>query len=167
MRSTSKEVPHVYDMIGEKYRRHFWYRIARAAPTSSIRRAALSRVTFVDLANTAYVGPTVTLTPLGGETPRENLLIIGDRATVSPNVSFLCSMHPEGAKVPGEYGNRESITVENDVWIGADATILGGVTLGARSIVGAGAVVTTDVPPETVVGGVPASVIRDHNDQDN
>lgn len=147
-------------MIPEKYQRHFWYRIARSAPTSSLRRRALSSMSFVDVADTVYVGPTSTITPLGGETPSETLLTISERSTISPNVTFLCSMHPEESRLPGDYGKRAPITVENDVWIGADTTILGGVTLGEQSIVGAGAVVTDDVAPQSVVGGVPASQIN-------
>lgn len=152
-------------MIGEKYRRFFWYNLVRIAPTSGLRRKALERIIFVEVGDSVYVGPSITITPLGGETPTEKLLTLGNRSTISPNVSFLCSMHPEGADVPGDYGSRNPIRVENDVWVGADATILGGVTLGERSIIGAGAVVTKDVPPNTVVGGVPASVIKDHRNQ--
>jgi acetyltransferase-like isoleucine patch superfamily enzyme len=52
------------------------------------------------------------------------------------------------------------VVLGDDVWIGADATILKGVTIGDRAIVGAGAVVTSDVPADTVVAGNPARVIR-------
>ena len=51
------------------------------------------------------------------------------------------------------------VTIKNDVWIGANTTILGGVTIGKGVIVGAGAVVTKDVPDYTIVGGVPAKEI--------
>jgi acetyltransferase-like isoleucine patch superfamily enzyme len=54
-----------------------------------------------------------------------------------------------------------TITIDTNVWIGAAATILPGVTIGADSVVAAGAVVTHDVPPATVVAGVPAVVIRE------
>jgi acetyltransferase-like isoleucine patch superfamily enzyme len=53
------------------------------------------------------------------------------------------------------------VVVEDDVWIGANATIVDGVTIGAHSVVGAGAVVTSDVAPWSVVGGVPARFLRD------
>lgn len=56
------------------------------------------------------------------------------------------------------------IVVEDDVWIGANTTILDGVTIGSHSVVAAGAVVTKDVPPWSIVGGVPARVIRDRRD---
>ena len=52
------------------------------------------------------------------------------------------------------------IHIENKVWIGSNATILPGVTIGEGSIVAAGAVVTKDVPPMTIVGGVPAKIIK-------
>lgn len=54
----------------------------------------------------------------------------------------------------------EPIVIENDVWIGAGATILSGVTVGEGSVVAAGAVVTKDVPPFTLVGEVPARIIK-------
>lgn len=50
--------------------------------------------------------------------------------------------------------------LEENVWVGAQATILQGVTIGRNAVVAAGAVVTHDVPAGTVVGGVPARVIR-------
>ena len=53
------------------------------------------------------------------------------------------------------------VTIGDDVWIGANAVILPGVTIGRHCVVAAGAVVTTDVPDNTIVGGVPAKVIRE------
>jgi acetyltransferase-like isoleucine patch superfamily enzyme len=53
--------------------------------------------------------------------------------------------------------------IGKNVWIGSNATILPGVTIGDGSIVAAGAVVTKDVPPNTVVGGVPARIIKTVN----
>jgi acetyltransferase-like isoleucine patch superfamily enzyme len=52
------------------------------------------------------------------------------------------------------------IVIERNVWIAAGATIIGGVTIGENSVVAAGSVVTKDVPPNTLVGGNPARVIR-------
>jgi acetyltransferase-like isoleucine patch superfamily enzyme len=59
---------------------------------------------------------------------------------------------------------EEGIVVEDDVWIGTHVVVCDGVTIGSHSVVGAGAVVTRDVPPYSVVGGVPARVIRDRRD---
>lgn len=58
------------------------------------------------------------------------------------------------------WDNRGGITVGNDVWIGYEAVILAGVTIGDGAIIAARAVVTQDVPPYTIVGGVPARPIR-------
>ena len=52
------------------------------------------------------------------------------------------------------------IVVKDNVWIGAHATILAGVTIGENAVVAAGAVVTKDVPANTIVGGVPARVLK-------
>ena len=57
-------------------------------------------------------------------------------------------------------GARTRVTVGNDVWAGHNVNILGGVTVGDGAIIGAGAVVTSDVPPYAIVGGVPAKIIR-------
>jgi acetyltransferase-like isoleucine patch superfamily enzyme len=54
--------------------------------------------------------------------------------------------------------------IGKNVWIAAGATIIGGVTVGANAVVAAGSVVTKDVPPNTLVGGNPASVIRSIGD---
>lgn len=63
------------------------------------------------------------------------------------------------------WDNKGDIVVGNDVWIGYESTILSGVTIGDGAIIGARAVVTTDVPPYTIVGGVPAKPIRKRFDE--
>ena len=64
------------------------------------------------------------------------------------------------ADVTDAWDNRGDIVVGNDVWIGYEAVILSGVTIGDGAIIGTRAVVTKDVPPYTIVGGVPARPIR-------
>lgn len=56
--------------------------------------------------------------------------------------------------------STEAVTIANDVWIGANATILPGVSIGTHSVIAAGAVVTKDVPAYSVAGGVPAKIIK-------
>ena len=62
--------------------------------------------------------------------------------------------------IAGAWDNHGDIVIGNDVWIGYEAVILSGVTVGDGAIIGTRAVVTKDVPPYTIVGGVPARPIR-------
>ena len=62
--------------------------------------------------------------------------------------------------IPRAWDNKGDIVIGNDVWIGYEAVILAGVTVGDGAVVGTRAVVTKDVPPYTIVGGVPAKPIR-------
>ena len=89
---------------------------------------------------------------LGGITIEDNVLI-------APKVSLLSEGHPinpneRQSLVPGH------IHIKKNAWIGAGATILPGVTIGENSVVAAGAVVSKDVPANTVVGGIPAKQIK-------
>ncbi|KAF9691714.1 hypothetical protein EKO04_010223 [Ascochyta lentis] len=91
------------------------------------------------------------------------LITIGDRTLVGPNVSFYSATHPldplirQGTRGP-ELGKE--IHVGQDCWIGGNAIILPGVAIGRGSVVGAGSVVTKDVPDFTVVAGNPARIVR-------
>lgn len=89
------------------------------------------------------------------------MIKLGDNVLVGPKVSFYTAMHPIDAKQREQWLiYAKPITVEDNVWIGGSATILGGVTIGKNAIVGAGAVVTKDVEPNTIVVGNPARVLR-------
>ena len=84
---------------------------------------------------------------------------LGDGCLVGHNVVFATLDHD---KRPGRRGDMTAapIVVGKDVWIGAHATILKGVKIGDGAIVAAGAVVTRDVPPNTIAAGVPARVVK-------
>src|SRR5678810_272791 len=89
---------------------------------------------------------------LGGITIEDNVLI-------APKVSLLSEGHPVSPNerqslVPGK------IHIKKNAWIGAGATILPGITVGENAVVAAGAVVSKDVPANTIVGGVPAKIIK-------
>ena len=105
-------------------------------------------------ANT-YIGPNSVLFGAAG-------IEMGAGVLISPGVVITTHQHSyrqaevEIRHQPLRFGR---IVIERDVWIGANATILPGVRLGAGSVVGAGAVVTRDVPSNTVVAGVPARVL--------
>jgi maltose O-acetyltransferase len=86
---------------------------------------------------------------------------IGDRVLFGPAVQLLAATHPLEAELRAqglEYA--EPISIGDDVWLGGGAIVLPGVTIGDRAVVGAGSVVTRDVPADVVVAGNPARVIR-------
>ncbi|KRD43594.1 galactoside O-acetyltransferase [Cellulomonas sp. Root930] len=88
-------------------------------------------------------------------------VVIGDRVMIAPNVTLSTAGHPT---VPEERaGGRQfslPVRIEDDVWIGSNVVVLPGVTIGAESVIGAGSVVTHDIPPRVVAVGVPCRVVR-------
>lgn len=89
-------------------------------------------------------------------------ITIEDGVLIAPKVSLLSEGHPASPE------NRHSLMVapihiKKNAWIGANATILPGVTVGENAIVAAGAVVSKDVPDNTVAGGIPAKVVKTIN----
>ncbi len=87
-------------------------------------------------------------------------ITIGDDVMIGPNVSLITSEHPVAPSQRRTYLVGKPIVIARGVWIAAGATVIGGVTVGENSVVAAGSVVTRDVPPNTLVGGNPAKVIR-------
>jgi acetyltransferase-like isoleucine patch superfamily enzyme len=89
---------------------------------------------------------------------------MGDRVYTSPHTQIIAVNHvfddPERPFVDQGI-TAEGIVIEDDVWLGSAAVVTDGVRIGRGAVVAAGAVVTRDVPPHTVVGGVPARVLRD------
>jgi acetyltransferase-like isoleucine patch superfamily enzyme len=79
---------------------------------------------------------------------------------IGPNVSIITSGHPLEPSQRRTTTIGKPIVIEKNVWIAAGAIIIGGVTVGENSVVAAGSVVTKDIPPNTLVGGNPAKVIR-------
>ncbi|WP_428469875.1 acyltransferase [Photobacterium minamisatsumaniensis] len=90
-------------------------------------------------------------------------LTIGDRVLIGYNSHVLTSNH-RIPKLPKNIFNsghvKKKVIIDHDVWIGANCTILPGVTIGSGSIVAAGSVVTKDIPENSFCAGVPAKVIK-------
>ncbi|MCB0065414.1 MAG: acyltransferase [Caldilineaceae bacterium] len=111
---------------------------------------------FIRIGKQSLIGERNVLRGQGGIT-------IGDRVYTAPNVQMLAVNHVyhDPTRPMIEQGiTAEGITVEDDVWIGAGAILTDGVHIGKGAVIAAGAVVTKDVPAHTVVGGVPARVIK-------
>lgn len=100
-----------------------------------------------------FINFDCTFLDLGGITIEDGVLI-------APKVSLLSESHPVSPK------NRHSLVpkpihIKKNAWIGANATILHGVTIGENSVVAAGSVVSADVPDNVIVGGTPAKIIKE------
>ncbi|MBW3695511.1 sugar O-acetyltransferase [Vibrio sp. T187] len=90
-------------------------------------------------------------------------VIIGDYVMVGPNVTICTAGHPLDAATRYTYEEfAKPIHIADKVWIGANVVILPGVNIGFGAVVGAGSVVTKDVPANTVVVGNPAKVVKDN-----
>jgi acetyltransferase-like isoleucine patch superfamily enzyme len=80
-------------------------------------------------------------------------ITIGDRVLIGPRVTLATAGHPTEPAERRDFVTHAPIVIEDDVWIGAAATVAPGVTIGRGSVVGAGAVVAKDVPPMSLVTG--------------
>lgn len=92
---------------------------------------------------------------------------IGDNVQIAPNVSIYTAghpVHPESRNTGYEYGI--DITIGDNVWIGGSVSILPGVTIGDNAVIGAGSVVTKDIPANVIAAGNPCRVIREITEED-
>ena len=88
-------------------------------------------------------------------------ITIGDDVQFGPNVQLLTPTHPvEAEPRRAKWEAARPITIESNVWLGGGVIVLAGVTIGENTVVGAGAVVTRDLPANVVAMGVPARVSR-------
>ncbi len=92
-------------------------------------------------------------------------LEIGDHVLIAPGcfITDHAHRHARGQRIDEQGQESRAVRIGNDVWLGANAVVLPGVTIGDGAIVGAGAVVTRDVPAHTVVAGVPARPIGERH----
>lgn len=172
-----KPLPIANSKIGRVY-----YRLYLLASRLDGRGARLLRRRFLELATARkfpglHIGPDVVITGystliLGtnvsihrwSHITAEGGLEVGDNVSIGHRTSILTTEHSfDDLEVPikSQPLSFHAVSIGNDVWIGANVTILGGVNLGSRSVVAAGAVVTNSFPEgKVVLGGVPARVLR-------
>ncbi|HEX6430687.1 MAG TPA: DapH/DapD/GlmU-related protein [Niastella sp.] len=110
---------------------------------------------FTQIGKHVFINHACSFLDMGGITIEDDVLL-------GPKVNLITENHPL------DPSNRRAlickpIVIKRNAWIGAAATILPGVTIGENAVVAAGAVVTTDVPANTVVGGVPAKIIKSNH----
>lgn len=140
------------------YRRfmdHFWQVMSRVVPYSGIR-VRLHRWRGVKIGKNVHIGPQVTIDDV-----YPNFVIIEDGVSIAGQ-NFILTHNK-----PLEYHQHLSesflapVVIQKNAWVAIGVTILPGVTIGEGAIVASGSVVTKDVPPHTLVGGVPAKVLKE------
>lgn len=119
---------------------------------------------YTDCGKNIHIGKNVFIN-MGCKFQDQGGIFIGDGALIGHNVVLATLNH---AKSPQDRSSMlpAPIHIGKNVWIGANATVLPGVTIGDGAIVAAGAVVTRDIQENTIVGGVPAKVIRTISEED-
>lgn len=110
---------------------------------------------FISIGKNVFINHACSFLDLGGIT-------IEDQVLIGPRVNLVTENHPAD---PAERRSiiTKPIVIKRNAWIGTNATILPGVTIGENAIVAAGAVVSKDVPANTIVGGIPAKFIKSIN----
>lgn len=146
--------------------------LCRELPLKLIRWIAInhpdnsSRLLYYQLTNVPIGEGTVINSGVKLYDEYQGLVSFGKRVAVASDVNIIASSNPNNSKLADvpyvrEHLNRLApVIIEDDAWIGAQVVILPGVTIGKGAIVGAGATVVCDVPPHSVVAGVPARLTR-------
>lgn len=111
----------------------------------------------IDFGEHVFVNQSCTFLDQGG-------IRLGDGVLIGPKTNLISSDHPLPASERSEFITRAPITIEANAWLGAAVTVLPGVTIGRGAVVGAGTVVTKDVPPNTLVTGPSAFERKRWND---
>lgn len=129
-------------------------RLEAPGSTTIMLGAEIERPSGLTIGARTIVGPDVLLDARGG-------LTIGRDVNITGGCRFMSAKHD--VQDPGFEAVFEPITIGDRAWIALGATVLGGVTIGNGAVVAAGAVVTKDVPPFTIVGGIPAVPIGERS----
>lgn len=108
---------------------------------------------FIEFGRNVFVNSNCTFMDEGG-------IVIEDNVFIGPNVTLVTQNHAE-SPVLRNHTYAKAITIRRGAWIGAGALVLPGISVGENAIVGAGSVVTKDIPQNTIVAGNPARFIRE------
>ena len=108
-----------------------------------------------------YIGEDVSIAPRAQlAATSKGAITIGDRCAIASGVYIVTPTHDPNVLPVSSVGINRPVSIGQDVWIGTGAIILPGVTINDGAIIAAGAVVTKDVPPDCMMGGVPARLIK-------
>lgn len=149
----------------ERGKNAFLYKVGLRLPYSKWRIKAL-RALGHHVGEKVYIPSDLVITQ--DFTGNRGSLYLGDRVSIAPRCTFIILSHPNSSAVKKVVTYKKAfIRIEDDAWIGAGAIILPGVTVHEGAVVGAGSVVTKDVPARSIVAGNPARIIRRFDDDDN
>ena len=131
--------------------------VAKLSPGYGLRIWLLKKCNY-EIGEDVYIGEDLII--VDDLKDRTNYLFIEDRVAVSPRVTFVLHTKPNWSKIADYVDSKKgTITIKKDAWIGTGAVILPDVEIGEGAVVGANSVVTKNVPPYTIVGGIPAKKI--------
>ena len=150
-------------------------------PNEQEKREALLKEMFAEIGEGCYIEPPLHANWAGahvhfGNNVYANFnltlvddtdIYVGDKVMFAPNVTVATAGHPINPELRYQAMQYNiPVHIGNNVWIGANAVVLPGVTIGDNSVIGAGSVVTKDIPPNVVAVGNPCRVLREISDHD-
>lgn len=143
----------------KRVKKAFYYKVGMRFPYSKVRVRAMRKLGYKVGEQVYFPSDLIIGQNLVDDKAQ---LEIGNHVSIGPRVTILPMEHANASRVRSAMKVREGgVIIKDDVWIGAGVIILSGVTIGECSVIGAGAVVTKDVEPYTIVAGVPARKIKD------
>lgn len=157
------------------------YTFNQTRPSEQAKRARLLKEMFAEMGEDCYIEPPLHANWGGkhvhfgkGVYANFNLtlvddcdIIVGDHVMFGPNVTVSAGTHPIHPELRSKQAQYNvPVHIGNNVWIGAHAVLLPGVKIGENTVIGAGSVVTKDLPDNVIAVGNPCRVIREINEED-
>lgn len=140
-----------------KIYKRFLKLLIKNIPAYQIRRSFL-RAAGYKVGDNVYIGEDLIIID---ELNDKGYLRLGNRVAIAERVTLIISSRPNFSRFSGIVpSNHGPIVIEDDAWLGTGVIVMPNITIGEGAVVGAGSVVNRDVPPFTVVAGVPAKPIR-------